>query len=74
MEVSNVLLDNGVVSIYFKHTDYCVRTELTFNTYRMYCEFNKIPLNDYQYNSERLIAIDLNSLISNKNIGELIAL
>jgi hypothetical protein len=70
MIVSNITLDNGVVSIYFKHTDYCVRTELTFNTYRMYCEFNNIPMVE----ERELITVNLNTIKWNSNFGELIAL
>jgi hypothetical protein len=44
MEVSNITLDreSNEIRFYFKETDYCVRTDLTHTTYRMYCEFNSI--------------------------------
>jgi hypothetical protein len=44
MEVSNIILDreSNEIRFYFKETDYCVTTDLTHTTYRMYCEFNNI--------------------------------
>jgi hypothetical protein len=72
MIVSNITLDNGVVSIYFKHTDYCVRTELTFNTYRMYCEFNNLPLSLTEETGEMIIAVS--AIQWNSGFNELIAL
>jgi hypothetical protein len=71
MIVSNITLDNGVVSIYFKHTDYCVRTELTFNTYRMYCEFNNLPLSITEQVGE---VVAVSTIQWNSGFNELIAL
>lgn len=72
MIVSNITLDNGVVSIFFKHTDYCVRTELTFNTYRMYCEFNNLPLSLTEETGAMIIAVS--AIQWNSGFNELIAL
>jgi len=72
MIVSNITLDNGVVSIFFKHTDYCVRTELTFNTYRMYCEFNDLPLSTTEQVGEMMIAVS--AIQWSSGFNELIAL
>lgn len=73
MIVSNITLDNGVVSIFFKHTDYCVRTELTFNTYRMYCEFNNLPLSTTEQVGE-MIAVSTIDWGNSSRFNELIAL
>ena len=70
MEVSNITLENGVISVYFKHTDYCIKTECTFKAYRMYCEFNNLPLNSYTEVGE-MIAV--NTIKWDSTFAELVA-
>lgn len=61
--------DTNEVKLYFKEHDYCVRTELTFNTYRMYCEFNNIPM----VLDRELITVNLNTSPWNDTLEELVA-
>lgn len=59
MTVSNIMLDRDTneVKLYFKEHDYCVRTKLTFNTYRMYCEFNNIPMSLTEETGDMIVAV-----------------
>jgi len=70
MEVSNIILDreSNEIRFYFKETDYCVTTDITYNTWRMHCEFNNI---------DRLKVIELVAVTRIKwdsDFSELIAL
>jgi hypothetical protein len=44
MTVSNIILDreSNEIRFYFKETDYCIKTDITYSTWRMHCEFNNI--------------------------------
>lgn len=48
MIVSNISIDKDTqeMKIYFKDTNYCVRTPITYQTWKMYCEINGLPLKE----------------------------
>lgn len=71
MEATAILLDkeNQEIKIFFGHTNYCVHAPLTWQNYNLYCYFNNITIERAE-----LITISLDSLISNKNIEDLVAL
>lgn len=72
MEVSNIILDkeNQEIKVYFKHTDYCVSTKITFNTYRMYCEFNNLRI----AKPIEVGMIEIDNVLSNLVLSELVSL
>ena len=39
----NIDKDTQEMKIYFKETNYCVRTAITYQTWKMYCEINGLP-------------------------------
>ena len=73
MQVSNITLNRETreIKLYFKEHDYCVTTEITWQTYRMYCEFNNIEME-----KPELITVDINAMKEklNNQFSELVAL
>jgi len=70
MEVSNIILDreSNEIRFYFKEHNYCVTTDLTHITYRMYCEFNNID------KLEMIEVVAVTRIKWNNDFSELIAL
>ena len=68
MELTNIryIRDTHEVILYFK--DYYIGAPATWQTYNLYCEFHNIAIDQGE-----LIAVDINSLLSNSNISELVA-
>ena len=70
MVVSNITMNRETqeIKLYFKEYDYCVTTQLTWQTWRMYCEFNNIPMKEYE-----LIAVDINTIKWDNDFEKLVA-
>ena len=70
MVVSNITMNRETqeIKLYFKEHDYCVTTQLTWQTWRMYCEFNNIPMKEYE-----LITVDINTIKWDSEFEKLVA-
>jgi hypothetical protein len=69
MELTNIryIRDTHEVILYFNN--HYIAAPATWQTYNLYCEFHNIAIDQ-----GKLITINLNDVMPNKNIEELIAL